>query len=129
MLQKKYKAYSNIYFHKQVENMKDYMACADVAVSTGGVTLYELCAVGTPTISFLIADNQLDNVTQFQEDGLIDYAGDMREGGFSDEVADRAALYLEAYHEDEKLRWERSLKMQKLVDGKGAKRIAEILKK
>jgi spore coat polysaccharide biosynthesis predicted glycosyltransferase SpsG len=84
--------------------------------------------VGTPTISFLIADNQLDNVRQFQEDGLIDYAGDMREGEFSDEVANRAARYLETYQEDEKLRRERSLKMQRLVDGKGAKRIAEILK-
>ena len=55
---------------------------ADLAISAGGTTLYELCAVGTPTICYSMADNQLDNVRQFEKDGLMYYAGDARQDGF-----------------------------------------------
>ena len=54
------------------------MKKVDVAISAGGTTLYELCACGTPTISYSFADNQLNNVKQFDEDGIIPYAGDVR---------------------------------------------------
>lgn len=59
-------------------DIEKYMMEADIAISAGGSTLYELCAIGTPTISYSFADNQLDNVTKFAEDGLIAYAGDAR---------------------------------------------------
>lgn len=94
-----------------------------MAVSAGGITLYELCAVGTPAISYSFADNQLRNVEKFDEDGMISYAGDLRK----DPVAERVAGYLDYYGQNQKLRQERSLRMQELVDGQGARRIAEIL--
>lgn len=40
-----------------MSDIENYMKRADVAVSAGGSTLYELCAVGTPTISYALADN------------------------------------------------------------------------
>lgn len=66
--------------YQAVENIVDFMKSADVAISAGGTTLYELCAVGTPTICYSIADNQLDNVNQFVEDDIMQYVGDYREG-------------------------------------------------
>jgi len=96
---------------------------ADLAVSAGGTTLYELCAVGIPAISYSFADNQLYNVKQFDEDGIIEYAGDAR---YEDIVANVMNLCAR-YSADADLREERSLRMQQAVDGKGAGRIAGVI--
>lgn len=122
---KKYENNKNIKFHQAVNNIEQYMKNADIAISAGGTTLYELCAIGTPAISFSFADNQLDNVRQFQEDGLIDYAGDAR----MDDIAGTINQYLTRYRDDFELRKEKSEKMQKMVDAKGAIHLAEALLK
>lgn len=122
-LQTAYQSYENIHIYQAVSNMEDYMKTADIAVSAGGTTLYELCACGTPAISYSFVDNQLDNVKQFQEDGLIDYAGDVR----YDRVIENILRYLEIYSTDITLRRQRSVKMQKLIDGNGASRITDAL--
>ena len=85
--------------------------------------MYELCAVGTPTISYSFADNQLSNVKQFARDEVIDYAGDVRN---TDIFENAKELYLK-YKMDYDLRIEKSKKMQIMVDGKGSARIAERL--
>lgn len=113
----------NIHFHKAVENMEDYMLYADLAVSAGGTTLYELCACGTPAITYSVADNQLDNVLQFEKDGLMDYLGDVR----SMDIFEKAAVLLEQCDKQQGIRQSRSRRMQEIVDGNGAERIAEQL--
>lgn len=122
---KKYENNKNIKFYQAVNNIEQYMKNADIAISAGGTTLYELCAIGTPAISFSFADNQLDNVRQFQEDGLIDYVGDAR----MDDIAGTINQYLTRYRNDFELRKEKSENMQKMVDGKGAIHLAEALLK
>lgn len=122
-LVEKYKNYPNLVFCRNISNIEDYMRKADLAISAGGTTLYELCAVGTPTISYSFVDNQLYTVKQFERDGLIAYAGDVRT---EDIFANVMALF-EQYKDNDSLRQERSIKMQQMVDGKGAKRIAESL--
>ena len=79
--------------------------------------------MGTPTISYSFVDNQLYTVKQFEEDGLIAYAGDVR----WDDIFGNMADLVGRYNQDESIRRERSLKMQTMVDGKGAKRIAKVL--
>ncbi len=118
-----YQNSQNIHIHRQVSDMEKYMQGADMAVSAGGSTLYELCACGTPAISYSMADNQLDNVHRFHADGLIPYAGDLREG----KVQDKILRLLEELGGNAALRRERSRRMQQMVDGKGALRIAEKL--
>lgn len=118
-----HEACANIHMHKAVNNLKHYMQEADVVITAGGTTLYELCACGTPAISYAMADNQLDNVEQFRKDGIIAYAGDAR----NENVVEKVREYLGLY-EDINLRRECSQKMQMLVDGKGAERIASLLR-
>ena len=96
------------------------MTEADVVISAGGTTLYELCACGTPSISYSMADNQLLNVEQFCEDKLIPYAGDLRQ----DAVVSNVLALLESQSMQYESRKEVSSKMQELIDGRGAKRIA-----
>ncbi len=115
--------YPNLHIHKAVDDIETYMERADLAVSAGGTTLYELCAVGTPAISYSFADNQLENVRTFDKEGIIAYAGDARK----QDAAFHIAAMLERYHTDAALRRERSERMQDLVDGTGAGRIAEVL--
>lgn len=119
----KYQNNGNVFLHKAVSNIKEYIAQADLVISAGGTTLYEICAVGTPAISYAFADNQLDNVMQFQKDSIIDYAGDVR----VDNVVENVNSLLEKYYENRELRLEKSKKMRQVVDGKGAIRIANVL--
>lgn len=122
-LKNKYLKVNKIIFHKSVSDILKYMKTADIAISAGGSTLYELCAAGTPSISYSFADNQLYNVEQFAEDGLIAYAGDVRHKN----IASAISNILIEYYLKKNVRQQRSRKMQQLIDGKGAMRIAEIL--
>ena len=121
-LKEKFAGYSNLHFYQNVSNLEEFMEKADLAISAGGTTLYELSAKGTPTISYSFADNQLKNVRQFDEDGLISYAGDVR---VDDVYGNIYRLYRK--FEDSKLRKACSKKMQKVMDGQGATRIATLL--
>lgn len=102
-----------------VDNIQDYMEQADMAVSAGGSTLYELAALGTPAITYALADNQWENVREFHRQGLMDYAGDVR----TEPVVERILELLAGQCQDSALRRERSERLQKLVDGRGAERI------
>lgn len=68
----------NIHIHEGVADVASLMASCDLAVCAGGTTLCELCAVGVPTVSYLMADNQRTAVEAYAAAGLIPCAGDIR---------------------------------------------------
>lgn len=113
----------NIHVLRDVKNLHEYMVMADVAVSAGGMTLYELCACGTPAITYLIADNQQGNVDGFLAEEIFESIGDIRN------KTDFKLLFskLSALMDDYEMRKRKAQKIQTLVDGKGAYRIAEKL--
>lgn len=121
-LRKEYEEYTNIHIHSNVSNLIDYMKQADLAISAGGSTLYELCAVGTPAISFSYVDNQMDNVRQFEKDGIMECIGDFRDKESLRDVCDMIAS-LSA----RTVREELSAKMRQMVDGNGALNIAKAI--
>lgn len=101
------------------EDMKDYMYAADLAIASGGQTLYELAAVGVPTISVMLIDNQADDILGWQEVGFTEHAGMWDSDNLEDEVEkciDRLSL--------ESVRYSRSRIGKALIDGQGARRIA-----
>lgn len=110
---------ANVCILKSVNNIEDYMKKADLAISAGGTTLYELCACGTPTISYAFADNQIENVKGFAENDIIEYAGDVRD----EDVFGNLEKIVKRYCENIEMRKLHSQKMQAMVDGKGARRI------
>ncbi len=121
-LKERFSDYENLHFYQNVSNLEEFMEKADLAISAGGTTLYELSAKGTPAISYSFADNQLKNVQQFDKDGLISYAGDVR----TDDVYGNIYRLYEKY-ENPQLRKRCSEEMQKVIDGRGAARIAALL--
>lgn len=110
--------------HKNVDKISELMRSCGAAVSAAGSTLYELCACGTPTVTFTMADNQLDGARGFGE-SVMAYVGDFR--GDESACLDAILAQLHLLRESPKLRAEKSAAMRELVDGNGAGRIAEAL--
>ena len=111
-----------IVLHKNVRDMKSLMMDCDIAVSAGGTTLFELCACGLPTITYILADNQILNVNAFFNFGLMDTVGDIR--GKSDVPS---LIYNEIDKLDNEYARRKcmSRSMMEMIDGHGANNIAK----
>lgn len=118
----------NIHIYEGISNVAEIMNKCDIAVSAGGTTLCELCALGIPAISYLNADNQRKGITEFDSCGVIPYAGDVTESTKKDAVIDNILKYLNnlCSLSDEE-RSDIKAKMHSYIDGLGAKRIADEL--
>src|SRR5439155_20195346 len=57
--------------HRGLQSLRDLMLASDLAVTGGGMTLYECLATGTPALGLCLADNQRPNVEHLSRDGLI----------------------------------------------------------
>lgn len=116
--------YAQIRLYQNVTHMSDYMRRAMMAVSAGGTTLLELCACGTPTVCFSFADNQQEGTRSMQQRRVMRYAGDAR----TDDVVSAIVEELETWIQNPGDREKYGTRMRQLVDGMGAKRIAEFLR-
>ena len=116
----------HVVLHQNVSNVADIMSSCDVAITPAGTTLYELCAVGVMSVSFVFAENQEPDALFFANEGYVPYAGDFRDD--MNEVLTAILAYLEeVLTMDTSERLEISGKLKRLVDGQGADRIAEVL--
>lgn len=118
--------YSFLQLHENVSDMASLMEHCDLAVSASGTTLYELCALGVPTISFTMADNQLPSAKAFEEADAIPYAGDIR---IDEEKVLQAVTNFMTSESSYEIRKSAHKAMRRLVDGNGAMRIADALMK
>ena len=126
-LDKMAKVDNTISVYQNIPNICDIMKKSDIAISAGGTTLAELCACGLPTICFAMADNQLAGITAYSSDAVMVYAGDVREN--IDAVVDNIIGYIEFLCNNYNIRNKMGSNAKKIIDGKGAKRIAEIIEK
>jgi UDP-4-amino-4,6-dideoxy-N-acetyl-beta-L-altrosamine transaminase len=85
--------------------------------------LLELCACGTPTVCFSFADNQQEGTILMEQKDIMLYAGDARK----DDVLSVIVKHLKYLIDNSDIQMEYSKRMQSLVDGKGAARIASFL--
>ena len=133
-----------VVLHQNVDNVAKVMSTCDLAVSSAGSTLYELCAMGIPAISFAFADNQIENALGFDREGIIPYAGDFRTDreGCIRKILDFLAEYASAVRDydapgnSEVRTTNQSIlnnylakrhRMQTVTDGHGAERISHIM--
>lgn len=121
---RKFENYKNVHLLMNVNNMQDYMLNCDICITAGGITLYELCACGTPSLMYVLADNQLNAAKKFNDTQLIPWLGDVREG--FDNLYSNLDSWISKY--SDKGYWETINRMMlAIVDAKGASRIAEIV--
>lgn len=62
-------------FHRQVDNIAELMLAADLAIGAGGVTTWERCILGLPTLTIVIAENQLRTTQDLAKLGVIRFLG------------------------------------------------------
>ena len=100
----------------------DLMLDADVVVGSGGMSVYEIAALGTPGIVLGQNLREDQRMREFARHGTIEYLG------LGPEVAEETiAGAVQALLQDAGRRREMSRKGQELVDGLGAKRAAEVI--
>ena len=99
------------------------MAKCDAAVSAAGTMLFELSAMGVPTVFFETADNQRYDREFFGAEGRMLYAGNIRQ----DREGCLAAVCgnLKKLLADTALRKRMREALYRVTDGRGAERIAE----
>ncbi len=123
-LKQQYGNNGRVELHIDTSRMAELLQDADYVVTAGGTTLYEVCAVGVAASSFAIGDNQVENAKVFHQKDLVSYAGDFRETPM--QTLETILAQMEET-KTETFRREKASMLQKIVDGKGALRIAEAL--
>ena len=113
---------SEFIIKSNVTDMAKLMAGADVAISAGGETIYELAATGTPTINVAHVEHQSLNAGELEQRGVVINLG---VGKSVSEQKISAAV--ESLLNDRNLRQKMSARGKKLVDGKGAERVARLI--
>lgn len=117
------KRHENIYLHYNANKMSDIMLKADIAISSGGSTLYELLACGIPIMSFIYADNQKLIVEKMESLGYL------KNIGYYDSINYKILEYkLEQFLLNQQERKMMVEKTRNLIDCKGTERIIEVVK-
>ncbi len=109
----------NVSLHHDVQRMSRLMLKADMAISAGGSTCYELARCGVPAVVVSIADNQTPLGKALQDAGTVVYAG--HHGIIHEPLFKRM---LEQLMMDPDRRKAMSEAGRKRVDGRGAERTA-----
>jgi len=112
---------AGVRLHHAPPDMRALMIDADVAVSAGGQTLYELARCGTPTVGLCVADDQAPNLETLARMGAIEYVGRARTPGW----IDRLAAALETLRHDASRRARMARTASHLINGQGAARVAD----
>lgn len=105
--------------------IKETMQAADMAVSAGGQTLYELARCGVPTIAVCVAENQRNHIAMLEKERIVINAGWYEDKALPQNI--RAGIH--SLIADRGLREKMSFFGRAAVDGQGARRIADSLLK
>jgi UDP-2,4-diacetamido-2,4,6-trideoxy-beta-L-altropyranose hydrolase len=100
-------------------NMPELMTWADVAVAGAGTTFWEMCFLGLPGILLVLAENQEGVAVAAEKMGVAWNLGRGTEVNAS-AIAGKLAELLNSHH----WRTSQSGKGRRLVDGRGAERVA-----
>lgn len=100
------------------ETLVSNMLWADIAITSSGLTKYELAATGTPTILFSIDKNHHDSNQSFDDTHI---AHNLGVAPSSEKISEITCRLLD----DDLIRLEVANKGQNIFDGNGAKRLLE----
>lgn len=115
-------AMPNVTAHVQSSRMADLMAGADLCLGAGGMTSWERCYMGLPSLVLVLADNQRDFAARLERMGCARNLGD------ADRLdVDRLRAEMHAAISDPAWRQSASLKSSEQVDGRGVSRTIDLM--
>ena len=103
------------------KDMLKLMLESDLCISGGGQTTYELARVGVPTIGICFAENQLNNLVYGEKEGYLKFAGWFNDSALENKIS---SIIMNSIYNEFVLMSEKS---RNIVDGKGVKRILNVL--
>ena len=110
----------NIRLHYDVQHMSELMRSCDIAIAAAGSTLYELCTTQTPTLTYVLADNQIPGADGFESHGIMKNMGDLRKGSnLIRRLIEESVLLADDYERRKRI----ADRMKHFFDGNGCKRI------
>lgn len=112
----------NVTVHDWVEDIKTLMMSADLAISAGGSTVWELLFTGLPPILMTVADNQEPIAEALEKRGLAIYAG-----RHADVDTARLDNIIGSLIGDTDKRRGFAAAGQRTIDGRGCERICDAL--
>jgi UDP-2,4-diacetamido-2,4,6-trideoxy-beta-L-altropyranose hydrolase len=111
-----------IRFRRDVTNIAELMAWADVAVASAGTTCWELCLLGLPSLLVDVAENQTELASGLDRRGCAIHVGDRRVS--AEMIADQLKRLMESQAVRESL----ARRSRELVDGGGAMRVSSAVR-
>jgi UDP-2,4-diacetamido-2,4,6-trideoxy-beta-L-altropyranose hydrolase len=111
-----------ITLRRDVSNVAEPMAAADVAISAAGSTCWELCLLGIPALLVDVADNQSELARELDRRGCAVHMGDRTVS------VEKIAVQLKRLVGSRELRQSLSQGSRELVDGDGAMRVVSVLR-
>lgn len=107
-----------VHLTRSVENMVPLMRAADIAVTSGGTTVWELAAMGVPSIVGAVAEMEVALLRGLGHFGLFEGVG-----WFRDFEARELAARIQALALDAPRRMQMRHVARRIVDGAGADRV------
>jgi UDP-2,4-diacetamido-2,4,6-trideoxy-beta-L-altropyranose hydrolase len=117
------KSKSNIKLYKGVKNLRPIMLQSDIAITAGGMSVYELTALSIPTIGIALWNNQKSNIECLAQQGAIIPL-------YYSEGKEFEELIFESLKKlilDVSLQKKMSAISRSIVDGNGASRISKVI--
>ncbi|MCF2944111.1 UDP-2,4-diacetamido-2,4,6-trideoxy-beta-L-altropyranose hydrolase [Paenibacillus tarimensis] len=65
----------NVVYYEQYKNMAEMLSGIDLVIGAGGISLWERCYMGVPSIVISVADNQVETVRAAESHALCWYLG------------------------------------------------------
>lgn len=113
---------TKLLFGPDAKTIRKIMLSSDIAITTGGLTLYELAKTGVPAVAVAAAENQMMSIRTLDDSGLISYAGSWKDKGLMEKIAN-CVDRLQPYG----LRHRRSARLRKLFNKDSTLRLADKL--
>jgi len=104
--------------------MCELMSRCDLAICSGGQTLYELAYIGVPAVAVMVAENQRANVEGFEKAGFIENAGFWTQPDIMERIGASFSKMIDIERRSSAIKVGQSL-----VKGDGAFRVAEEVEK
>ncbi|MBF0267985.1 MAG: UDP-2,4-diacetamido-2,4,6-trideoxy-beta-L-altropyranose hydrolase [Alphaproteobacteria bacterium] len=111
-----------IVIHVDSNDMGKLMVKADLAIGAGGITSWERCCLGLPSLILLLAENQRSNAQELDRMGAA-----LNLGALTTLGRDKLALEATRLLGDARARLAMSVRAAAVCDGMGARRVVQVI--
>jgi len=108
--------------HHNVENMAELMASADLCIGACGITTWERCCIGLPTITIILAENQKNISESLDKEGAL-----INLGWYHNVTENNIKEAIEGLIDNPQKLVSMSDKSRRLVDGRGVGRVIDTI--